>query len=369
MPPLRLHTPQRLKVFEATSECEHVIIYVVGYEGQDKAGNRMGSEAHVPHGGPHPLGRSARSAGKGLAAANGTQLFFESAGTGPPLVLIPETGTDRRIWHDQVAAFAERYRVVRYDLRGWGRSPRHKGVYRYAEDLAALLDCLGIERAALVGLYSGADVALDLALERPERVAALVLVEPFLSDWILTRERPPAFDAQIERLMAAAGEPNPATRVVRMVGVGRAIDRQAYAPDAQPQWTWRRRWANVRLWAILLENLPRTLAMDYGGPYTDWRHLRAVDPQDLDPEAPSYNPRKRTPPLSACLEQVVAPTLIARGAPTPSLALEHDEELLGRIAGAEVAVVADATRLPHMIQPNAFNGVVLDFLRRVYPPR
>ncbi len=317
--------------------------------------------------------RAARRGKAGRAPANGTQLYFASAGpeSGPPLVLIPETGTDRRVWRDQVAAFAERYRVVRYDLRGWGRSPRRMGVYRYAEDLAGLLDWLGIEQAALVGLYSGADVALDLALERPERVATLVLVEPFLSDWILTRERPPAFDAQVERLMAAAGEPNPAKRVVRMVEVARAFERLAYAPDGRPRRTWQRRWANLRLLAIVLENLPRTLAMEFGGPYTDWRHLVAVDPQDLDPRAPSYNPRKREPPVYACLEQVTAPTLLVRGAPIPSPAMvtEHDDELRTRLVRAELAVVADAPRLPHMIRPDAFNGVVLDFLRRVYPPR
>jgi 3-oxoadipate enol-lactonase len=322
--------------------------------------------------------RAARRGRTGRPPANGTRLYFEVTGAatelGPPLVLIPETGTDRRIWGDQVAAFAERYRVVRYDLRGWGRSPRRMGIYRHTEDLAGLLDWLGIERAALVGLGHGADIALELALDRPERVAALVLVEPFLSGWILTRERPPEFDAQVERLMAAAGDPNPAKRVVRMVGVGRAIERLAYAPDGWPRRTWQRRWANLRLWAIVLENLPRTLAMEFGGPYTDWRHLVALDPQDLDPQdldprAPSYNPRKREPPVYACLEQVTAPTLLVRGAPIPSPAMvtEHDDEFRTRLVGAELAVVADAPRLPHMIRPDAFNGVVLDFLRRVYP--
>jgi pimeloyl-ACP methyl ester carboxylesterase len=338
---------------------------------------KMGREPRAPHGTPagrhRAAGRRARVAGKGMAPANGTQLYFTCAGaeSGPPLVLIPETGTDRRVWRDQVAAFAEHYRVVRYDLRGWGRSPRRMGVYRHAEDLAGLLDGLDIGRVALVGLYSGAEIALDLALERPERVAALILVEPLLSGWILTHERPPEFDAQVERLIAAAGEPNPATRVVRMVGVGRAIDRQAYAPDARPRRTWRRTWANMRLWAIVLENLPRTLAMEFGGPYTDWRHLVAIDPQDLDPRASSYNPRKREPPAYACLEQVTAPTLLVRGAPIPSPAMvtEHDDELRTRLVGAELAVVSDAPRLPHMIRPDAFNGVVLDFLRRVYPPR
>jgi pimeloyl-ACP methyl ester carboxylesterase len=55
--------------------------------------------------------------------------------------------------------------VVRYDLRGWGRSPRQMGIYRHAQDLTGLLDWLGIERAALVGFRHSAEIALDLALD------------------------------------------------------------------------------------------------------------------------------------------------------------------------------------------------------------
>jgi pimeloyl-ACP methyl ester carboxylesterase len=308
-----------------------------------------------------------------MAPANGTRLYFACAGaeSGPPLVLIPETGTDRRIWGNQVASFAEHYRVVRYDLRGWGRSPRRAGVYRHAQDLAALLDWLGIERAggvALVGFRSGADIALELALDQPERVAALVLVEPWLSGWILARTRPAEFDAQVERLVAAAAEPNPAKRAVRFVATATAASR-ALARGTKLRRSWRRRWASLREWAIALESLPRTLAMLFGGPYTDWRLLRVDDPQDLDPRAASYFTRTRTPPVYDCLEQVSAPTLVVRGTPAASLALELDEELHARLAGAELALLADAPRLPHMIRPAAFNGVVLDFLRRVYPPR
>lgn len=303
---------------------------------------------------------------KGNAPANGTQLYFERTGaaSGLPLVLIPETGADRRIWGDQVRAFAERYQVIRYDLRGWGRSPRRMGVYRDAEDLAGLLDRLGIERAALVGFSHGAEIALDLALERPELVAALVLVEPSVSGLLLARRRPAEFDAALERLAVAAARPNRAMRLVRMVAVFRAISRHAYAPGGAPRQTWRSRWANWLLWANLLENLPRTLAMTFGGPS---RHLHAVDRQDLNPQAPSYTPRKRTPPVHACLGQVVAPTLLVRGTPTPPLALELHEELLMGIAGAELEEVVDGQRLPQMIRPDTFNRIVLDFLQRVYP--
>ncbi|HEV8190688.1 MAG TPA: hypothetical protein VGP82_04280, partial [Ktedonobacterales bacterium] len=73
------------------------------------------------------------------------------------------------------------------------------------------------------------------------------------------------------------------------------------------------------------------------------------------------------PPAFTCPEQIVVSTLIARGVPTSSIVMELDDELCRRITGAEVVLLADAPRLPHMLHPGTFNCVVLDVLRRVYP--
>jgi 3-oxoadipate enol-lactonase len=75
-----------------------------------------------------------------------------------------------------VDVFAERYRVVRPDLRGFGKTPLPGGPFSNVADVRALLDRLGVEQAAVVGNSFGGRVALDLALEHPERVAALVPV-------------------------------------------------------------------------------------------------------------------------------------------------------------------------------------------------
>jgi pimeloyl-ACP methyl ester carboxylesterase len=302
-----------------------------------------------------------------MAPANGTQLYFECTGTGPPLVLIPNRSADRRVWHDQVAAFARHYQVVRYDLRGWGRSPRRMGIYRHAQDLAGLLDWLGSGRATLVGYKWGADIALDFALDWPEQVAALVLIEPLLSGW-RPRAQTAEFDALVARLMEAAAEPNPAKRAVRFVATGRAMSRE-FDLSSKPRRTLRSTWAQLREDAIGLANLPRTLAMVFGGPSADQRHLQVGDQQDRDVQAASYNALDREPPAFACLEQVSAPTVIVRGVPTLSMAMELDDDLRTRIAGAELTLLANAPVVPQMIQPGALNRVVLDFLQRMYPPR
>ncbi len=78
----------------------------------------------------------------GFAPVNGTRLFYEVRGTGPAVVLIHGGQLDCRMWGDQFDAFSRRYRVIRYDVRGYGGSPRPDVPYSDAEDLAALLDYL-----------------------------------------------------------------------------------------------------------------------------------------------------------------------------------------------------------------------------------
>ena len=112
----------------------------------------------------------------GVASVNGTHLAYEVAGDGPPLVLLHGFSLDRRMWAAQVEAFAARCLVVRYDLRGFGASgPATTEPYSNVDDLAALLDHLGIERAHIVGQSMGGKTCLGYALRHPERVSALVM--------------------------------------------------------------------------------------------------------------------------------------------------------------------------------------------------
>src|SRR5438067_4373907 len=111
------------------------------------------------------------------------RVHHEVAGSGPPVVLIHEGIADSRMWNRQLAAYADAFRVVRYDIAGYGRSPLLGGTYSHSRDLLELLDELDIEQAALVGVSLGGRIALDAALAAPERVSALVLVAPGLPDW------------------------------------------------------------------------------------------------------------------------------------------------------------------------------------------
>jgi pimeloyl-ACP methyl ester carboxylesterase len=126
----------------------------------------------------------------GLAEVNGARLYYEVVGTGAPLVLVHGFGLDRRMWDEQFRSFARRRRVVRYDLRGIGRSapPEPGQPYRHADDLKRLLDYFEIDQAALVGLSLGGLVGLYAALEQANRMSALVLVDAIVSGWPMSAE-------------------------------------------------------------------------------------------------------------------------------------------------------------------------------------
>jgi len=117
----------------------------------------------------------------GIAAVNGTKLYYEIQGEGDPLILLEGGQLDCRMWDDQFSEFSQHFQVIRYDVRGYGRSGEWGEFYQAHEDLRALLDTLAIEKAHLVGLSLGGRISIDFALENPEKVSSLVLAGPGLS--------------------------------------------------------------------------------------------------------------------------------------------------------------------------------------------
>ncbi|HET6890003.1 MAG TPA: alpha/beta hydrolase, partial [Pyrinomonadaceae bacterium] len=87
-----------------------------------------------------------------FAEVNGTRLSYEIVGRGPAVILIHGGLVDSRLWDDQMNDFSKRCRVVRYDLRGFGKSAEALEPFSHIEDLRALLDFLKTERATIVGL-------------------------------------------------------------------------------------------------------------------------------------------------------------------------------------------------------------------------
>ncbi|WKZ48796.1 MAG: alpha/beta hydrolase [Anaerolineales bacterium] len=123
---------------------------------------------------------------QGVVEVNNARLYYEIDGKGPTIVFLPGFTLDTRMWDDQFEYFAKRFQVVRYDLRGFGKSSvPTTDEYSHVEDLKALLDYLKIEHAYVVGLSKGGAVALDFTLTYPKMVDALVLIDSVLHgfDW------------------------------------------------------------------------------------------------------------------------------------------------------------------------------------------
>lgn len=258
----------------------------------------------------------------GFAAVNGTRLYYEVAGSGPPLVLIHGHGLDSRMWDDQFTPFAMHYRVVRYDMRGYGKSaPVGETSYTHEDDLAALLDHLGVACAAILGLSSGGAVAIDFALAHPAKTRALIAVDAALGGYAWSEEW--------------------STRWKSLRQTARTADTHA----ANEQWLAHPLFAPAQEQPAVAARL-RQMVTDYSG-----RHWANRDPQ-----------RGSDPPAMKRLRDITAPTLVILGA--------HDlpdfhaiaDRIADQIPDARKITLPDVGHMPNMEAPERFNADVLGFL-------
>jgi pimeloyl-ACP methyl ester carboxylesterase len=274
-----------------------------------------------------PIGRAGQQreaiTGHGFAPVNGTRLYYEVRGRGKPLVLIHGGQLDSRMWDDQFELFAKHFRVLRYDVRGYGGSPRGERPYSDAEDLAALLDYVGMPKAHLVGLSLGGRIALDFALPRPQRVHSLILSGPGLAgfDTTFTEE-----DAQMFAIITAARDEGP----------DKATELWLKNPYMAPAMEHARLASRLRL--LSRENAHNWLANPF---------------------------LQRSPrPLAAKrLADVKAPTLLLIGGRDTKRAKEVVVFLVKGVAGSKKVEIPKAGHLLNMEDPESFNTAVLDFLR------
>jgi pimeloyl-ACP methyl ester carboxylesterase len=269
----------------------------------------------------------------GYAPVQGGELYYELAGAGPAVALLHAGIADLRMWDDQLPALAERYTVLRYDARGFGRSRTEPVGFSNRQDLVGLLDHLGIGRAALVGCSRGGMIALDTAIEHPARAAALGWVCSGVSGWEPADELFAPEEIALYETMEAAEKAHEYERVADL-DVRLWVDgpRQPEGRAAEPVRRKVREMAlnNYRTHANLFE--------------------QGLEPQGLEPPAVGRLGELRIPVL-AFVGELDSPA-------TPAAA-----ELLAREA-PEVRIerYPDAAHLPNMERPERFNRDLLAFL-------
>jgi 3-oxoadipate enol-lactonase len=255
--------------------------------------------------------------------ANGIQLYYELAGPAQaPLVMLSNSlGTRLEMWDAQMSALAERYRVLRYDSRGHGRSDAPPGPYTIellADDALGLLDALGIERAHFCGLSKGGMVGQVLGARHGERLISLALCStachmPARELWnerirVATEQGMAALaDGVVERWFTEAFRREP----------GIAVDR-------------------VR--QMIIDTPPHGYAAC----------CAAI--RDMD--------------LRTLIRSIRVPTLVIVGEDDPATPPEKAREIQNLIPGAQLEVIPDAAHLLNIEQDVAFGAALASLLDR-----
>jgi pimeloyl-ACP methyl ester carboxylesterase len=255
-------------------------------------------------------------------------LYQEVAGAGPAVVLVHAGICDSRMWDPQWETFPRDHRAIRYDLRGFGRSPLTPGPFAHAGDLAALLDGLGVERAALVGASAGGQVALELAVARPDLVGLLVLANASL---------PGHWSAAMRAIFAEEEA---------------ALERGDL--DAAVE-------VNLRTWVDGTGRAPG--AVDPAVREAVGRMQRRAFELQL-PFAENYEEEDLVPDWPDRIGELQVPALVLVG--------HHDQpdihaaaaRLARELPQAQTATISGAAHLPSMERPAAFDELVLAFLAK-----
>jgi 3-oxoadipate enol-lactonase len=259
------------------------------------------------------------------AQVNGLSLGYSVEGRSgtPPVMMSHGLALDRSLWDRQMAALAERFAVVRYDLRGHGSSEKSVAtlaIEEQAEDAAALLKCLGIPRVHFVGLSMGGMIGQVLAIRYPALLASLTLVDTASE---VPPENKPAWEERIRAALAGG-----------MSGlVEPTMERWFTAP-------YRASHPEVIEWA---RALVRSADLDC---YV--AGARAIA---------EFN-------ITAALSRIMTPTLIVVGDGDMTTPVRSAELIHRSIEGSALRVLSPAAHLSNVEQSDAFNALMVSFIDR-----
>jgi 3-oxoadipate enol-lactonase len=254
-------------------------------------------------------------------------LHHEVAGEGPAVVFVHAGICDSRMWDHQWQSLQSGRRLLRYDMRGYGRSPLPPEPYSNARDLLDVMDVAGIDRAALVAVSLGGRVALEVALAEPERVSGLVAVGSGLPghDWSpAAREFFEAEDAVLARGdLDAAAELN-----VRFW-----VDGPRRSPGQVD--------ASVRARVREMQKRAFELQLD------TWEQAEE---------------RPLVPDLTDRLAEIEQPTLVLVGADDQPDIHAIADQLVRTLPNVGFESIPNAGHVPNMEQPEQFDVLVSAFL-------
>ncbi|MCA9878322.1 MAG: alpha/beta fold hydrolase [Thermomicrobiales bacterium] len=261
-----------------------------------------------------------------LLPFNHADLAYDVTGSGPVVLLLHAGLGDRTMWDAQVPALANEFTVVRLDARGFGETRKPPVAYSSVEDVLAILDHLGVERAHVVGVSMGSQAAIELAVAAPGRVESLVAVAA-RTGVPVSPELRAGWD-HVDALVEAGDIDGAVEYELRMW-----IDGPQRTPDMiDPTFRERVREMNGALF-LRDDDEGEEIALD--------------------------------PPAAERLGEVAAPTLVLCGDQDIADVQQAGPLIARVIPGAQLAVLPNASHLPQMEHPERFNDILLGFLRGV----
>jgi pimeloyl-ACP methyl ester carboxylesterase len=256
---------------------------------------------------------------------NGARIHYRRSGAGYPVVFLHAGVADSRMWEPQAAGLGTHFDVITPDMRGYGESELPAASWSPTADVLALMDALRIREAPhLVGCSIGGGIAIDFALEHPERVSKLVLVGAGVGGLMVGDANDPIYAETISAEEAKDLRAlNEAEMNLWLVGPGRTAGH--------------------------IDQKLRDLFLDMNGIAlrSDFKSAPRIE---LDP------------PAAERLAEIKAPTLVVVGDHDLPEINETADVLVANVRGARKAVIHDAAHLPNLEHPEKFNRLLLDFL-------
>lgn len=266
-----------------------------------------------------------------LTKINGAEIFWEAAGEGSDVLLIHAGVADSRMWDELFPVLAKRFRCIRYDVRGFGRSTFPGGPYSHVADLDGLFRAAGVDSAAVVGASAGGQIAIDFSLVHPTKVTCLVLAASALGghEWSrMVREFGGAEDAALD-----AGDIDAAVELNLQLWVdGPRRGEDAVSPEVRETVRQMQRLAFEKQ-LVAYEQTPPPMPVG-----------------ELDP------------PAAYRLGEIQVPTLVIVGDQDVPDFREIAERMAGDIPNAKKVEMNDAAHMLTLEKPAEFNDHVLKFL-------
>ncbi len=259
----------------------------------------------------------------GYIEINDSKIYYEVYGKGEPILLIHAGLTDSRMWDYQIDDLSQRFKVIRFDQRGFGKSSVPEKKYNPIKDIITLMDSCQIYKANIVGISLGALQAIDLAIEFPERVKTLIISGASFPDWQLPQD---VLEKHIEF-----------TQHVMENGPDSAIKRML----------------TDSFWSKTL-------------PDKKYKEGRQLFEQILQENKESFNVdwQLRELPIGLVnrLEQISCPTLMFRPENDMPSIIPIADTIAKKISNIKIVEIKDVSHLLNMEKPEEFNKTIIEFI-------